>query len=54
MAEKAEVRHTLNEQQARQLATVTKTVPIVMFSGDPIGQGLIGSLSHPGVTPWRH
>ena len=28
--------------------TVTKTVPIVMFSGDPIGQGLIGSLSHPG------
>jgi putative ABC transport system substrate-binding protein len=28
--------------------SVTKTVPIVMFSGDPIGQGLIGSLSHPG------
>jgi len=29
MAEKAEVRHTLNEQQARQLATVTKTVPMM-------------------------
>jgi Phage capsid-like protein len=29
MAEKAEVRHTLNEQQARQLATVTKTVPVM-------------------------
>jgi ABC-type uncharacterized transport system substrate-binding protein len=28
--------------------SVTKTVPIVMFSGDPIGHGLIGSLSHPG------
>jgi hypothetical protein len=28
--------------------SVTKTVPIVMFSGDPIGQRLIGSLSHPG------
>ena len=28
--------------------TATKTVPIVMFSGDPIGHGLIGSLSHPG------
>jgi hypothetical protein len=30
MAEKAEVRHTLSEQQARQLATVTKTVPMMM------------------------
>jgi Phage capsid-like protein len=29
MAEKAEARHTLNEQQARQLATVTKTVPMM-------------------------
>ena len=29
MAEKAEVRHTLNEQQARQLATVTKTAPMM-------------------------
>jgi hypothetical protein len=29
MAEKAEVRHTLSEQQARQLATVTKTVPMM-------------------------
>jgi len=29
MAERAEVRHTLNEQQARQLATVTKTVPMM-------------------------
>jgi encapsulin shell SprI-like protein len=29
MPEKAEVRHTLNEQQARQLATVTKTVPMM-------------------------
>jgi hypothetical protein len=29
MAEKAQVRHTLNEQQARQLATVTKTVPMM-------------------------
>lgn len=29
MAEKTEVRHTLNEQQARQLATVTKTVPMM-------------------------
>jgi hypothetical protein len=29
MAEKPEVRHTLNEQQARQLATVTKTVPMM-------------------------
>ena len=29
MADKAEVRHTLNEQQARQLATVTKTVPMM-------------------------
>jgi hypothetical protein len=29
MAEKVEVRHTLNEQQARQLATVTKTVPMM-------------------------
>jgi hypothetical protein len=29
MAEKAEPRHTLNEQQARQLATVTKTVPMM-------------------------
>ena len=28
--------------------SVTKTVPIVMFSGDPIEQGLIGSLSRPG------
>ena len=25
----AEVRHTLTEQQARQLATVTKTVPMM-------------------------
>jgi hypothetical protein len=30
MAEKVEVRHTLNEQQARQLATVTKTVPMML------------------------
>jgi hypothetical protein len=29
MAEKAEGRHTLSEQQARQLATVTKTVPMM-------------------------
>jgi len=29
MAEKPEVRHTLNEKQARQLATVTKTVPMM-------------------------
>ena len=29
MPEKADVRHTLNEQQARQLATVTKTVPMM-------------------------
>jgi hypothetical protein len=29
MAEKAEVRHTVSEQQARQLATVTKTVPMM-------------------------
>jgi hypothetical protein len=29
MADKVEVRHTLNEQQARQLATVTKTVPMM-------------------------
>jgi hypothetical protein len=29
MAEKAEVRHTLSEQQARQLANVTKTVPMM-------------------------
>jgi hypothetical protein len=29
MPEKAEVRHTLTEQQARQLATVTKTVPMM-------------------------
>jgi hypothetical protein len=29
MSDKAEVRHTLNEQQARQLATVTKTVPMM-------------------------
>src|SRR5882672_3861117 len=29
MPERAEVRHTLNEQQARQLATVTKTVPMM-------------------------
>ncbi len=29
MPEKAEARHTLNEQQARQLATVTKTVPMM-------------------------
>jgi hypothetical protein len=29
MADKAEVRHTLNEQQSRQLATVTKTVPMM-------------------------
>ncbi len=29
MPEKAEVRHTLNETQARQLATVTKTVPMM-------------------------
>src|SRR5258705_4114745 len=29
MPEKVEVRHTLNERQARQLATVTKTVPMM-------------------------
>jgi hypothetical protein len=29
MAEKVEVRHTLSEQQARQLANVTKTVPMM-------------------------
>src|SRR5215813_5139306 len=29
MPEKAEVRHTLTEQQARQLANVTKTVPMM-------------------------
>ncbi len=29
MADKVEVRHTLNEKQARQLATVTKTVPMM-------------------------
>jgi len=29
MPEKADVRHTLNEQQARQLATVTKSVPMM-------------------------
>lgn len=29
MPEKAEVRHTLSELQARQLATVTKTVPMM-------------------------
>jgi Phage capsid-like protein len=29
MPEKAEVRHTLSEQQARQLATVTKTAPMM-------------------------
>jgi Phage capsid-like protein len=29
MAEKAEIRHTLSEQQARQLANVTKTVPMM-------------------------
>jgi hypothetical protein len=29
MPEKAEIRHTLSEQQARQLANVTKTVPMM-------------------------
>lgn len=29
MPEKAEARHTLSEQQARQLANVTKTVPMM-------------------------
>jgi hypothetical protein len=29
MAERAEVRHTLSELQARQLANVTKTVPMM-------------------------
>src|SRR3984957_12334503 len=29
MPEKADIRHTLSEQQARQLATVTKTVPMM-------------------------
>jgi hypothetical protein len=29
MAEKADVRHTLSEQQARQLANITKTVPMM-------------------------
>ncbi len=29
MADKVEVRHTLNEKSARQLATVTKTVPMM-------------------------
>src|ERR1700704_5995220 len=29
MPEQADVRHTLSEQQARQLATVTKTVPMM-------------------------
>ena len=24
------------------------TIPIVMFAGDPVGQGLVSSLSHPG------
>ena len=30
MPKSAEVRHTLSEQQARQLATVTKTVPMMV------------------------
>ena len=33
---------TMAAQQA------TRTIPIVMMAGDPIGQGLVASLPHPG------
>jgi hypothetical protein len=47
MPEKVEVRHTLSEQQARQLANVTKTVPMMKRS-----RRAGWSLSFPGC-PWK-
>jgi putative ABC transport system substrate-binding protein len=35
-------------QVARALKDATNTIPIVMFSSDPVGAGLITSLGHPG------
>jgi putative ABC transport system substrate-binding protein len=45
---KADVIVTPNDSIVRAAMTVTKTVPIVMVSGDPVREGFVQSLARPG------
>lgn len=44
----ADVLVTGNSQAALAAQRATRTIPIVMFAGDPVGLGLVSSLAHPG------
>src|SRR5262245_50097812 len=45
---KVDVLVMTNSQAARVAMKATRTMPIVMFATDPVRQGLVTSLSHPG------
>jgi putative ABC transport system substrate-binding protein len=48
LAHNIDVLVTFGSQTARAAQHATKTVPIVCMSSDPVGAGLVASLSHPG------
>jgi putative tryptophan/tyrosine transport system substrate-binding protein len=45
---KADVIVALNTPAARAVIDATKTTPIAIFTGDPIGTGFVSNLAHPG------
>ena len=45
---KVDVLVVTNSQATRAAMKATRTIPIVMFATDPVRQGLVTSLSHPG------
>jgi ABC-type uncharacterized transport system substrate-binding protein len=40
----------LGDFTIRALASVTTTIPVVLMTGDPVGEGYVASLAWPGAT----
>jgi putative tryptophan/tyrosine transport system substrate-binding protein len=50
LAKKVDVLVTPGTATSRAAQRATSTVPIVVFSADPVGNGLVESLAHPGAN----